>query len=305
MAKNKYNKKDIKIQFEKIYILCFNRCNQIRLNIQISEEKIMIYNKKVTAIILAAGNSVRYGRNRNKNFEKINGKPVLQYSIECFDNNDKIDNILIASKENELYIINKIISKLNLNKKVQLIVGGRSRKESVYKCITKTNSDIVIIHDGARPAIKPIYIDKCLNAMKEYRGASVGIKAKDTIKITNQDGIVLETTKRSNTWQIHTPQCFNRKILVKAHENCKDDDIITDDCMLLENLGYKVKLVEDDYTNIKLTNYEDLNILKQYIGDKSDIINWLNEKFIYISKIVQKIRKTFIKSDIDNLEVDK
>lgn len=270
----------------------------------------MIYNKKVTAIILSAGNSVRYGKNRNKNFEKINGKTVLQYSIECFDNNDKIDNILIASKEDELNIVKKIISELNLNKKIQVIVGGRSRKESVYKCITKTNADIVIVHDGARPAIKSMYIDKCLNAMKEYKGVSVGVKVKDTIKITNQRGIVLETTKRSNTWQIHTPQCFDRKSLIKAHKSCNDDESITDDCMLLENLGYKIKLVESDYTNIKLTTYEDLNTLRQYISSGKNVINWKNEIFSIcqygsIGKVVQKIRKIFTKTEINNFEIDK
>lgn len=225
----------------------------------------MIDNKKVTAIILAAGNSIRYGKNRNKNFEEIKNKPVLQYSIECFDNNPNIDNILIASKADEVDIINSMISKINPNNKIKVILGGKTRKESVYNCITKTNSDIVIIHDGARPVIKQEYINNSLETMKEFKGTSMAVKSKDTIKITDDNGVVLESTKRSNTWIIHTPQCFERSILVKAHEECINDENITDDCMLLEKLGYKIKLIEGDYTNIKLTNYEDLKIIEQYL----------------------------------------
>lgn len=225
----------------------------------------MIDNKKVTAIILAAGNSIRYGKNRNKNFEEIKNKPVLQYSIECFDNNPNIDNILIASKADEVDIINSMISKINPNNKIKVILGGKTRKESVYNCITKTNSDIVIIHDGARPVIKQEYINNSLETMKEFKGTSMAVKSKDTIKITDDNGVVLESTKRSNTWIIHTPQCFERSVLVKAHEECTNDESITDDCMLLEKLGYKIKLIEGDYTNIKLTNYEDLKIIEQYL----------------------------------------
>ena len=93
----------------------------------------------------------------------------------------------------------------------------------------------------------------------------MAVKSKDTIKITDNNGIVLESTKRSNTWIIHTPQCFQRSILVEAHEKCVNDESITDDCMLLEKLGYKIKLIEGDYTNIKLTNYDDLKIIEQYL----------------------------------------
>ena len=106
-------------------------------------------NKKVTAIILVAGNSTRYGHNRNKNFEIINEKTVLSYSLNEFDKNQYIDNIIIAIKEDEMNIVEKIVNEENPTKKVDFVIGGNSRKESVYNCINSTNSDIVIIHDGA------------------------------------------------------------------------------------------------------------------------------------------------------------
>ena len=221
-------------------------------------------NKTVTAIVLVAGNSTRYGKNRNKNFELINGKTVISYTLNIFDKNDYIDDIIIAVKENEIQEIEKIIESENLNKEVKLIIGGNTRKQSVYNCLKMTNSDIVIIHDGARSAIKQEYIDKCLETMNDFSGATMGVKSKDTIKITDDNNVVVTTTKRKNTWLIQTPQCFERKTLLEMHEKYNDEDI-TDDCVLLEKGNYQVKIIEGDYTNIKLTTYEDLSIIREFL----------------------------------------
>lgn len=224
----------------------------------------MINNKRVTAIILVAGNSRRYGKNRNKNFEEVKGKTILSYSLVAFDKNELIDHIILAVKEEEIPMIKDIIQKEKLTKSVTLVIGGKERNESVYHCIQETDSDIVIIHDSARPVIKQEYINKCVESMEEFKGVTMGVKAKDTIKITNQENIIIETTKRSNTWIIQTPQCFDRKILLEMHEKYINDEV-TDDCMLLEKDNYKVKVIEGDYTNIKITTQEDLNIIKGFL----------------------------------------
>ena len=222
-------------------------------------------NKKVTAIILVAGNSTRYGQNRNKNFEKINGKPVVAYSLNEFDKNNYIDDIIIAVKENEIEQVEEIVRNEKPSKKVNYIIGGNTRKESVYNCIKATNSDIVIIHDGARPMIKQQFIDKCIENMGKNEGVTIGVKSKDTIKVTNDNDIVINTTKRCNTWLIQTPQCFNRQVLLKSYEKYKDNDV-TDDCQLLELDNHDVKIIEGDYTNIKITTYEDLGIAKSFLN---------------------------------------
>lgn len=225
----------------------------------------MIGNEKVTAVILAAGNSTRYGQNRNKSFEKINGKSVLSYSLREFNKNNYIDNIEIAVKEEEKEIVRKIVEQEKMKKDVNIILGGQSRKESVYNCIKNDDSNIIIIHDGARPVIKQEYINKCIENMQEFEGVTIGVKSKDTIKITDENGIVINTTKRDNTWLIQTPQCFKRDTLLEMHEKYKNEDA-TDDCMLLENNNYKVKILNGDYTNIKITTYEDLNIVKGFLS---------------------------------------
>lgn len=220
--------------------------------------------RKVTAIILIAGNSTRFGKNRNKNFEDVNGKEVLSYSLKAFEKNEYIDDMIIVAKENELKRVNEILEKEKYNKKIQTIIGGKDRKESVYHGLKTTDSDIVLIHDGARPMIKQDYINRCVESIGEYKGVTIGVKSKDTIKITNDENIVMNTTKRCNTWIIQTPQCFEKNILLKSHEKYLNEEV-TDDCELLEKDNYEIKILEGDYTNIKVTTYEDIEIIRKFI----------------------------------------
>lgn len=221
--------------------------------------------KKVTAIILAAGNSVRYGQNRNKNLEVVNNQTILEYSLKEFNKNKKIDNIIIATKKSDLEEINKIIYKTRSSKPIKTVIGGKTRQESVYNSINATDSNIVIIHDAARPMIKQEYIDKCINEMENFKGVTIGVKSKDTIKIASNDGIIEQTTNRANTWIIQTPQCFDRLSLLEAHDKFKNDSDITDDCMILERNNEKVKIIPGDYSNIKLTTFDDLNLVNEFL----------------------------------------
>lgn len=226
--------------------------------------------KKVTAIILVAGNSTRYGQNKNKNLEIIHNKTVLEYSIDEFNKNKDIDNIIITCKESEIESINEIIYKTRSLKPIKTVVGGKTRKESVYNSINSTDSDIVIIHDGARPMIKQNYISNSIKEMENFKGVTIGVKSKDTIKIADSSGVIQSTTNRNNTWIIQTPQCFDRLTLLKAHESVKNDESITDDCMVLESLGIPVKIIPGDYTNIKLTTYDDLSLVNGFLKNIFD-----------------------------------
>lgn len=221
--------------------------------------------KIVTAIILVAGNSTRFGQNRNKNFEVIEGKEVLLYSLEKFNDNDLVKDIIIVCKKDEEEKVNRIVNKITLKKDLKLIQGGASRQESVYNAIINTSSNIVIIHDGARPMIKDRFITECIKEMDNFKGNTIAVKSKDTIKITDDRGVVKETTLRKNTWVVQTPQCFNREILLQMHEKYMGDDTVTDDCMLMERSGNEVKLIEGEYSNIKVTTYDDVNLVKGYL----------------------------------------
>ena len=116
--------------------------------------------------------------------------------------------------------------------------------------------------------IKQEYINKCIENMDKFKGIAIGVRSKDTIKITDENNIVINTTQRANTWIIQTPQCFDRKVLLKMHNKYKKEDV-TDDCELLEINNYKIKIIEGDYTNIKITTYEDLNIVREFLKQNS------------------------------------
>lgn len=221
----------------------------------------MYNNKSVTGIILAAGNSSRYGKNINKNFEQINDKYILEFSLIAFNENKYIDEIIVILKDSERKIVEKILLRHKYKKEIKLINGGSTRNESVYNGIKETESDIILIHDGARAAIKDEYINKCIEAMEEYKGATIAVRSKDTIKVADENNIVINTPKRNNTWQVQTPQCFNRKILLEEILKYNFSSDITDECSLLEDAGYEVKLICGDYSNIKLTDSDDLKIL--------------------------------------------
>ena len=219
----------------------------------------------VTGILLVAGNSTRFAKGSNKNLEQINGKYILEYSLKKIIDNALIDDIVIAIKKEEEILVANIIKKY-IEKPIKLVQGGKTRQESVYNCITKTNANIVIIHDGARPVIKQDYINKCIKTMEQYDGATIAVKSKDTIKISDDNGVVINTTERKNTWLVQTPQCFKRDILIEAHEKFKNNETITDDCMLLELMEKKIKLIEGDYTNIKITTPDDVSLVKQFLS---------------------------------------
>ena len=145
-------------------------------------------------------------------------------------------------------------------------MGGSHRQESVFNALKLSSSDIVVIHDGARPMIRQEYIVNSLLELNNFPGTSIAVKSKDTIKITDDNGVVTQTTQRSNTWVIQTPQCFNREILMNCYLDQKISENLTDDCMLLEQAGHRIKLISGDYTNIKITTQEDIRILAELIS---------------------------------------
>lgn len=217
---------------------------------------------KISGIILAAGNSTRFGQNKNKNLFEINGEPIISNSLKIFDNSEKINEILLVIKKEEKEYFEEIIKRNKFKKTIKYVIGGNTRKASVYNAISQIDSDYVVIHDGARPNIKEEYIEKSIKELEKYKGVTIAVKAKDTIKICNENQEVVETTKRSNTWLIQTPQSFDRKILKESHEKFDaNDESLTDDCMILEKCGYTVKVIQGDYENIKVTTFGDIKLV--------------------------------------------
>lgn len=232
-----------------------------------------MYNMIVTGIILLAGNSTRYNKGYNKNLEILDNQPVFMYSLKAFLNNKLINDIILVVRYEDKKEIESYLNNITLNKKVNLIIGGLSRMESVYNGIINSTSDLVVIHDGARPLIKDSYITKGIESMNKYLGAVTSVKVKDTIKITNNYGEIVSSTNRDYTYIGQTPQTFNRQLLLELHQKYKNNLDITDDSMLFEKEGYKIKIIEGDYTNIKITTEEDLELAKIFLKNCKIINN--------------------------------
>ncbi|MBR2828416.1 MAG: 2-C-methyl-D-erythritol 4-phosphate cytidylyltransferase [Bacilli bacterium] len=220
--------------------------------------------EEVTGILLIAGSSTRYQKGYNKNFERINNHPVFYYSLKVMEEIPSIKEILLVIKKEEEIKVKEILKEEKMNH-VKTIIGGNSRKESVYKALKKSKYNIVLIHDGARPLIKEKFIKDCIQSMKNYQGAVTAMPVKDTIKIINDKKEIETSTKREYTYIAQTPQCFDKEILLKLHEKYKNDDSITDDAMLLEKENIKVKIVDGSYNNIKLTTKEDYIYIKEIL----------------------------------------
>lgn len=222
--------------------------------------------KKVTFILAAAGLGKRMNLNSPKQFLDYKGEPLFYSSLKVAFENKYIDEIiLVTNKENLNYMIKYCQDKKLLSKVKYIVEGGSERQYSIFNAIKKIqNTDFVIIQDAARPFLKDKYIEESLRALdNDYDGAVIAVRCKDTIKVINEDGMILETLNRNSLISTQTPQTFKFEILKKAHQIAEEQKILaTDDATLVERIFGKVKFIEGDYNNIKITVQEDLSFLK-------------------------------------------
>lgn len=217
-----------------------------------------------SAVIVAAGRGSRMNMDKNKQYIDIKGKPVIARTLQAFEDNRFINEIVLVVNERDiLYCKQAIVEEYGFNKVKTLVAGGNHRQESVYNglCEVSGKCEVVLIHDGARPFVRDECIEDSIHAADEFSAACVAVPVKDTIKISDVGGFIKQTLDRSVLWSIQTPQAFKFDVALKAHRRAIEQGYTgTDDAVLAERLGYKVKLVMGGYDNIKITTQEDLNI---------------------------------------------
>lgn len=212
---------------------------------------------KISAVILAAGSSLRFGK-ENKLDACIFGTPILHHAVQAFVKHSMIDEIIIVTKEDK---VDQLSSYYKFSKNITVISGGDSRNQSSLIGVIKGAGDIVLIHDGARPFVEDDMIVRCIEGAKQYGAVAAAIPATDTIKICDSNGKVTGTTQRSNTWRTQSPQAFNRQLLLDAYNGVDPlDPTITDDCMVVESKNIPVHLVMGSDYNIKITTQADLTM---------------------------------------------
>ena len=205
----------------------------------------------------------------SKQFIDIKGKPIIYYTLKKFSENKKIDNIIVVLPEDEVkYFKENILKKyeLRINK---IVIGGKERQDSVYnalKSLKNSSTDIVLIHDGARPFISERIINEGIKFAEIYGAAAPGVMPKDTIKVKNEKNFSVDTPNRANLVSIQTPQVFKFDEILECHEKIRyNGEKVTDDTMVVEKYGYSVYLYDGEYTNIKVTTPEDLILAERLI----------------------------------------
>jgi len=180
----------------------------------------------------------------------------------------------VVAAPDEVGHVENMLNSLTGIKPWQVASGGSERQYSIANAlnIMSQTTDIVLVHDGARPLVNILCINNVIQAAIAHHAAVVAVPVKDTIKIVN-NGVVSGTPERHTLWSIQTPQGFNAHLLRQAYEQANKDDYLgTDDASLVERLGVSVKIVEGSYENIKVTTPEDLIIAEALMNSKNSAL---------------------------------
>ena len=222
--------------------------------------------KRCGAVIVAAGSASRMG-GIDKVMAPLGGKPMVARTAAAFQNCDAIAEIVIVTRPDLIRPISALCAGMD---KVQAVVaGGSSRQESVWLGLNALSEDIQLaaIHDGARPLVSNLVIDRTVRAANSYGAAAPAVPVKDTIKVV-KGGLVEKTPERATLQAVQTPQVFDFDLLRGALKQAEEEKAaVTDDCSAVERLGMKVKIVEGDERNLKVTTPVDLKIAEMLLEE--------------------------------------
>lgn len=240
---------------------------------------------KTIAIIPAAGAGTRIKSDIKKQYLGLDGKPILAYTLQAITRSKLIDEIVIVvAPGDQQYCTEEVIKPYNFPVDINFADGGKTRQESVFNGLKSISGDceLVLIHDGVRPFVEKELIENLLTAAEHFGAATAAVPVKDTIKVVDEDDFVVNTPSRKSLWATQTPQVFRYEIIKEAHQKGKNTEDIgssatvertalsvtalatsaTDDAVLVERLGYKVKIVRGNYQNIKITTPDDLKFAR-------------------------------------------
>ena len=227
----------------------------------------------VSVIIVAAGSGSRMNSETPKQFLPLCGMPIIARTIDAFENCDEADEIVISAREEDFAFYKALSDKYGYKKVKAVVKGGATRQESVFHALSKISPKCkyLIIHDGARPLVSQKNIGDTLHAAMKYNCACACCQAKDTVKIASALDYIESTPDRKTVRCAQTPQIFRAEIYRAAAYTAKKQGFEgTDDCSLVENIGFKIKLVDCGYDNIKITTPEDLKTAESILAARGE-----------------------------------
>jgi 2-C-methyl-D-erythritol 4-phosphate cytidylyltransferase len=225
-------------------------------------------------LIPAAGMGKRMLYDRNKLLITLLGQPLLAWTLIAAEQAASISWIGIIGQPEDRSDLDTILGNISLSKPVQFIQGGKTRQESVYNGLQglPDSAERVLIHDGARCLATPDLFDRCAAAIATCPGLIAAISVKDTIKIVDNTGIIVDTPDRANLWAAQTPQGFEVKLLKACHEKGRALGWeVTDDAALFEKCSLPVTIVPGEETNLKITTPVDLAIAEFILSNRKGV----------------------------------
>ena len=226
-----------------------------------------------SAIIAAAGSASRMN-GINKQTALLCGIPVLARSMILLEKCESVAEIIVSAKREDFDLISGYADKYGITKFKCCAEGGKTRQESVINALVHISreTDLIAVHDGARPLADPANIERCMKDASIFGGAVLGVPVKDTLK-TVSGGLIVDTPDRSKLYITQTPQIFKKKPYFEGVNFAKEHELdFTDDCQLAEAVGVKINMTNSDYKNIKITTPEDLSIAEAILAmeEKTD-----------------------------------
>lgn len=213
------------------------------------------------AVVPAAGSGVRLSSRRPKQFLHLGDAPLLVQTVRALARVRELDGIVVAAPSTDVLATRRLLLRYRIPRILAVVAGGKERQESVWLALqaVPAESELLVIHDAVRPFITPQLVRAVIAEARRHGAATCGLPVSETMKRV-REGVVEATVEREGVWLVQTPQAFRRDLIWEAHERAKRDGFWgTDDAVLVERLGFPVRMVPGLLENLKITNREDLS----------------------------------------------
>ncbi|KAJ0923475.1 putative 2-C-methyl-D-erythritol 4-phosphate cytidylyltransferase [Helianthus annuus] len=245
-------------------------CSASSANQSSEEEEASVKEKSVSVVLLAGGKGKRMGASMPKQYLPLLGQPIALYSFYTFSRMPEVKEIVVVCDTSYQDIFEDAREKINVDLKFAL--PGKERQDSVYSGLQTIDltSELVCIHDSARPLVTSSDVGKVLNDGLRVGASVLGVPAKATIKEGNSESFVVKTLDRKTLWEMQTPQVIKPELLKKGFELVNREGLeVTDDVSIVEHLKHPVYITQGSYTNIKVTTPDDLLLAERILNTDS------------------------------------
>jgi 2-C-methyl-D-erythritol 4-phosphate cytidylyltransferase len=222
-----------------------------------------------SAIIVAAGSGTRMGPNADKLFLVVAGQPIVAHTWRRFDASHLIDEVIVVIREGQTALFTALAEQHKFRKPHKIVVGGKERQDSVWNGLQaiSPSTELVAIHDGARPCTSPALIEATIEAARRNGAAVAAQRMTDTVKQSDDGLFISQHLDRSRLWAVQTPQCFRVEIIKRALSIMRDRGMqVTDDTAACDLIGQPVLLVESNAPNPKVTVPEDILYIEMLLS---------------------------------------